>query len=141
MEEIGHLGYLCFVYIKPSHLTDATLDVKYKRKKKKKRYKEVRTTSKRRGRTQEPPLQQKHINKTKQRAQTWDGCEVTPWLLAQHRYHCQCSGFCCHSSTVQHQEKRYCVQPIKHTQYFQSGPQLRSMDHHWTTVFSSRVGN
>ena len=24
---------------------------------------------------------------------------------------------------------------------FQSGPQLRSMDHHWTTVFSSRVGN
>ena len=33
-----------------------------------------------------------------------------------------------------------CSQSSTH-QYFRSGPQLHSMDHHWTTVFSSRVGN
>ena len=77
MEEIGHLGYLCFVYIKPSHLTDATLDVKYKRKKKKKKKTEKikggENNIKAKGKNARtpPPTKTKKQNKTKSTVMGW----------------------------------------------------------------------
>ena len=75
MEEIGHLGYLCFVYIKPSHLTDATLDVKYKRKKKKKKEKEKikggENNIKAKGKNARTPPPKKRKNKTKSTVMGW----------------------------------------------------------------------